>query len=647
MRTFIVLDEDHLREVVAHFSKYDAFVWDVETIGELRDTPAHNEVTWIGLATHGMAVAIPMGHERGKIIGHKKETRLTKKGKTQNKTVPVWSDAPKQLRPSQVFDALEPLFFSDRLKIAHNAPFDLATLAKYYGGRVPDKPWFCTFINSIILDENRLNGLKHRVADTFGVLYDFEDVGKQVEIHPFLTVAKYVYMDAKYTWLLYQREKGLCAQEGLEGVLRLELDEIEAVVEMELNGAPINTSVLEEFGKVLDDRMVETEGEIYRGIGRKINLNSSPQKAAAFYLPKKEGGLGLKPKALTKGGLKKKRAGQELTYKDYSTDSDALEPYKDNPVIANVLKYQADKTLKSTYVTGILGDPTKADKPCRAVNGRVHGKFKQLGARTGRFSSAKPNLQNIPVRSDDGKIIRSAYQAKTGWKLCVADYGQIELVVLAHFLGQGALYDGFHNGIDAHTMTASMVFGAAFDQVTSEMRSVAKGLNFAIVYGASPATVAEMAGISVPEAIRHMETHRELFPEIYAYKRWVIGTARKEKDPHVSTILGRKRRLKDLRSGSNEMRAAAERQAFNAHIQGSATGDLIKLAMVRLLALLPEKAELILAVHDELVVHCPEELVPQVKTAMQEAMLGEDIQRLLTVPLTADVSVVDKWSEAK
>ncbi|MEV4575996.1 DNA polymerase [Nonomuraea jabiensis] len=644
--------------MVDYFSRYDEFVWDLETIGEHRGTPAHNQVTWLGLATHGMAVAIPMGHDRGKIIGHKKEPRILTNGRTQNKTVAVWSKAPEQLRPSQVFEALEPLFFSDRLKIAHNAPFDLASLAKYYDGRVPDKPWFDTFINSVLLNENRLNGLKQRVNDTWKVNYDKENVGKCVEEFPFQTVARYVYMDAKYTWLLYQEEKDLCAKEGLEGLLALELDVVDTVVEMALNGAPINPTILEEFGVVLDERLVDLEGEIYRGVGQKFNLNSSQQKAKIFYGSKKEGGLGLKPTALTDGGKKKRKEGKEILVTDWSTDSDALEPHKDHPVIANVLKYQKDMKLKSTYVTGILGDPDDPKKPCRVIDGRVHGSFKQLGAKTGRWSSAEPNLQNIPSRGDDGKIIRSAYEALPGWKEVVADYGQIELVMLAHFIGFGALYEGFKNGIDAHTMTASLVFGVPFEEFAredktpeeekshKEMRGVAKSLNFAIVYGAGPAKVADMADISLAEAKRHMETHREMFPEIYRYKAWVINQAKQERDLHVRTILGRKRRLKDLRIGNDELRASAERKCFNAKIQGSGA-DIIKLAMVRLLPLLPEHAELILTVHDELVVHAREDVVPLVVDAMKEAMLGEDIQRLVKVPLTSDISVVDNWSLAK
>ncbi|GAA2322064.1 hypothetical protein GCM10010149_88980 [Nonomuraea roseoviolacea subsp. roseoviolacea] len=643
-----VLEPEHLDHVVKHFSRYGEFTYDIESVPPHRGVPAHNTVTWLSMATHGMAVSIPMGHEKGdKIIGERIEPRLTKDGKTRNYKIPIWSPAPEQLRPSQVFEAIEPLMFSDRLKICHNAPFDLGSVAKYYDGRYPTKPWFDTFLNSVLLDENRLNGLKPRVKQTYKLSYDSENVGKKVETHEFSKVARYAYLDSKYTWLLWKREKDLCREEGLSGVLELEHDVIETVLEMILNGAPINGTVLEELGVELDERLVETEAKIYQRVGRKFNLNAPQQKAQVLYLPKDEGGLGLRPKSLTDGGKKKWARGEELAVTDFSTDADALKPHKSNPVVSLMLDYQRDMKLKSTYVTGILGDPEDDDKPCLIVDGRVHGSFKQVGARTGRWSSAGPNLQNIPSRGEEGKKIRAAYEAAPGYKLIVADYGQIELVVLAHFIGHGALYDGFHAGIDAHTMTASLVFDVPFDQVLKEMRSVAKGLNFAIVYGAGPATVAEMAGITITEAKKHMAKHRQMFPEIYEYKAYVIAQARKTPDCHTRTILGRKRRLRDLRSVDDEKRSAAERQIFNAKIQGSATGDLIKLAMVRLIPLLPPEAELIMTVHDELVCHAPEPLVPLVEAALREAMLGEGIQQLVSVPLTSDQSVVDRWSAAK
>lgn len=643
----VVLDSEHLDHVIKHFSKFEAFSFDVETTGPFRGTPAHNQVTWLSLATYGMAVAIPMGHERGdKVIGERIETRESAKGRVTKHKIPIWEEAPEQLRPSQVFGPLEPLFFSDRVKSAHNETFDVGSVTKYFGGQYPPGPYFDTLISSKLIDENRLNGLKPRIKEVYKLIYDTSKTGKRIEDHPFSKAARYGYMDAKYQWLLYRREKDLCRQAGLQGVLNLGHDLIPAVVEMELNGAPINRTVLEELGVELQARLVETEASIYKAAGRVFNLNSPKQKAEVFYGLKKDGGLGLKPRDPTPGGKKKQKRGEKLLVTDFSTDAASLKPHKAHPAIKHMLSYQKDAKLLSTYVTGLLGDPKDPESPCLIVDGRVHGHFNMLGARTSRWSSSSPNLQNIPSRGEYGKKIRQAYEAEPGYAEVIADYGQIELVLMAHFIGYGAMFEGFHQGIDPHKMTASRIFKCIPDLVNVLQREVCKAMNFGIVYGAGPITLADMAGCSVPEMKEHLANHRDEFPEIYEYRSHVISTARRQQVPHVTTLLGHVRRIPELRSSDTEKRAAAERQIFNAKIQGSGS-DVIKLAMVRLLPLLPERAELTMTVHDELMVHTPVALVADVESAMREAMLGEGIQKLLRVPLTSTQNVVGNWAEAK
>jgi len=644
----IVLSTDHLEHVVRHFLRHGAFSFDVETVDPHRNIPPYNTVTWISLATYGMAVTIPMGHERGdRIIGQKKEPRLTKTGKIQNRTVHIWSKAPEQLRPSQVFEALDPLFSSDRLKIAHNAVFDLGSIAKYRGGKPPAEPYYDTQITCALVDENQLKSLKAQVNRIWGVDYDKEEIGRTgVDRFPFSQVARYSYLDSLFTWLLYLRLDPLIDKLGIRDLCDLEMANIPGILDMVMHGAPVDASVLREFGDELRKRKVDIQAEVYKRAGKVFNLGSSRQKAEVLYLPKSKGGQGLKPMMLTDGGIKKKKTGQKLDIYDYSTKADALEPYAKNPVVEKILEYQAVEKLISTYVDGILGVEGNPDKPCILINGRVHGSFNPVGARTGRFSSSNPNLQNIPSRTEDGRRIRSAYCADPGYVLVVFDYSQIELVLLAHFIGKGALFDGFWDGVDPHTMTASLVFGVPVETVAKEMRSVAKGLNFAIVYGAGPATVADMAGISVDEAKTHMATHRKMFPEIYRYRNYVISTARRQKPPHVRTLLGRYRRLPELLSSNDEVRARAERQAFNAHIQGSG-GDLMKLAMVRLRKRLPKGATMILTVHDEIVVHAPKDISEEVAEAVREAATGEEIQKLFRVPVTGELAIVERWSDAK
>mgnify|MGYP000862898839 FL=1 len=655
LRHSVILDEKQLAEVVEYFSQFDAFVFDVETVGEHRNIPTQNEVIWLSLATYGAAVTIPMGHPIGDAIERvEKVPRVGKDGKTRYYKVPVWEKPPAQLRRFEVFSALRPLFFSDRLKIGHNIIFDLLSVAKYYGGQVPPPPYQDTLVNSWLLDENRRNGLKERIKQEFSFDYDKDKTGKSIETRPFSVAARYSRLDARYTWLLYHCDRPRIDEQELHQVHRLETQIIPVLLEAGLTGAPVSLEWLQQLKVELTAELERREAEVYRAAGRVFNIASPSQKAEVLYSPKSKGGQGLKPTHLTDSGKKKLEAGEELGFSDYSTDAASLSSYKNNKVAQAILAYQETFKLLSTYVDGYLGNPEKG-RPCIVFQtergNRIFGTFKQYGTVTGRFSSSEPNLQNVSVRTEEGRKIRRVFQAPPGYKLVVADYGQIELVILAHFAGPGALYDGFHAGIDPHTITASHVYGVPVEDVTSQMRSAAKGINFAVVYGAGPAKVAEMAGSTVDEARRLLEEHRTQFPEIYRYKSRLLRVARSRNPHHIRTLIGRKRRLPDLSSDDDAKRALAERQCVNSHIQGSAA-DLIKIAMVRLHEMLhdagiSDRAKLILTVHDELVVEAADEVVDQVVEIMREAMLGKGIQDLIRVPLKSDLKVVESWDQAK
>jgi DNA polymerase I-like protein with 3'-5' exonuclease and polymerase domains len=425
---------------------------------------------------------------------------------------------------------------------------------------------------------------------------------------------------------------------------------------MGITGAPVDQMAMQELVRDMSARLVEIEADIYRAAGQQFNLNAPAQKAAVLYAPKKDGGQGLRPTKPTDGGKKKRESGQELEWKDYSTDADSLEKHENNAVVKKLLEY-AEVSKLLDYPLSYLGIEDDPKKPCRIFDGRIHADFVQYGTVTGRFSCREPNLQNIPRPDTDlGKRIRGLFVAPAGYKLVVADYGQIELVVLAHFIGRGDLYKGFHNGVDPHSATAAALMGVdpqefmarvkSGDRTCIDFRQVAKGINFAVVYGAGPDKVASMAKISVKEAKRFMEMHQKLFPEIYAFKERVIQVCRSRRPPYIRTLLGRKRRLPLMLSQNNGLRMGAERQAVNSLIQGSAA-DLIKLAMIRLNNSLPNEIRLILSVHDELVVLAPEDRAEEAADLVREAMLGEDIQKLLKVPLSSDVKIVDRWSEAK
>lgn len=658
IRDSVILTPDRLHTVVERFMERPAFSFDVETIGPNRNVPTQNVVNWLSMATDGIAVAIPFGHPNGDTL-ISKATRKKNKITGKFDPIPAVFDAPpEQMLPSEVFSIIKPLFFAEgKTKIAHNATFDLISTAKYFG-EIPPPDYSDTIVLQWLLDENlKQKDLKSLTKRYYKVDYDNEHVGKVgVEKFTFSKVAHYAYMDAKYTWLLWKRFHRLIEQHGLHNVRQLEMDVLGVLLDMGSTGAYVDEAAMTELIRDMSERLVEVEANIYKAAGQRFNLNASQQKAKVLYAPKTEGGQGLKPFKLTDGGKKKREAGQPLLLTDYSTDAESLEAHPNNPVVKAMAEYADVSKLLSYPIAymGVEGDP---DKPRRIFDGRIHADFVQYGTVTGRFSCREPNLQNIPRPDTElGKRIRGLFIAPPGHKLVVADYGQIELVVLAHFIGKGALYNGFLQGVDPHSATAAALIGEdpfefmkrvkAGDREAINLRQVAKGINFAVVYGAGPDKVASMAGITVKEAKRFLEIHQKMFPEIYRFKDDVIRVCRSRRPPHIRTLLGRKRRLPLILSQKNGLRMGAERQAVNSLIQGSAA-DLIKLAMIRLNNILPNEIRLILSVHDELVVLAPEDRAEEAAGYVKEAMLGEGIQKLLRVPLSSDVKIVDRWSEAK
>lgn len=648
MNRNIVVSESRLIQVRDYFLGQPAFAFDCETSGNNRGVPHLNTITWLSLSTRGMTVSIPMGHSKGEITGYEKETAYYTTGGTYNKTVPVFSPPPAQLDAGTVFRILEPLFFSPTIiKIAHNAGFDLASVAKYYG-RVPCAPYDDTIIMSWLLNENRKRqGLKYLVRDRYKYTYDDEDVGKCVEKHPFSLVAHYAYCDALWCWLLFQDMYPFIVEEGLEDLHNLELEVLNTLVGMRLTGVRVDEAKLTEMRADLSVRVEEIKGRLYLAAGKKFNVNSNPQKQHLLFDSREEGGQGLRPWKLTKGGRKKKEAGEKSDISWFSTDGEVLKTYPGNPVASTLLEYQETNKILGTYVIGYLGG-TENDKPRRIFDGHIYADLVQYGTATGRFSCREPNLQNIPRPDTDlGKLVRGIFIADPGHKLVVADFGQIELVVLAHYLGRGHLYEGFRQGIDPHRMTAAMVLKKDPGDVTKDERQkYGKTLGFAVVYGAGKGKVASMMDSTVSEASRVLEIHRQQFPEIYKFRAAVLRKARQQ--GYVETLLGRRRRLPAIHSSDDGLRMYTERQAFNAVIQGGAA-DLQKLAMTRCDGdpRMGEDISLILSVHDEIVLSAPEERASEAAVILEEAMTGPGIQGLINVPLKVDVNIVNRWSEAK
>lgn len=627
----IITDLDQLEDIVGQFSERDAFAFDVETTGEFRGIPSQNETLWISLATQGLNVVIPMGHPNGYRCVSKATWRKNKVTGKREDVPAVFDEPPKQLRPSQVFDALEPLLFSDRLKIAHNAPFDLLSVARYYKGNYPPPPYADTIVGAWITNENRMLGLKKLIEANYGLVYDTEEVGKCIELHPFGQVADYSLCDAAGTWLLWQDFEPLITSEGLEEVWELEMGVLECLLHMQSAGAPVNRGALMRLRTELRGQIETCKAEVYRAAGKEFNLGSVPQKQKILYEER-----GLKPRKFTK----KKAA---------STDAEALSFYQGKDAVVDaILAYQEVDKIHSTYVEGYLGNP-EAGKPTQIFNDKIYPSFKQYGTVTGRFSCSAPNVQNWP-RPDTywGKALRDLILCPEGFQLLVADYAQIEQRILAHFAGRGALWQGFWDGIDAHTMTASMVFGVAPEDVTKPMRQVAKAIAFAINYGAGAAKVAAMCGNGTTErkAKQILATHEKAFPEVYEYQARLMRTVKARRpEPYLRTLSGRKRRLPNLLSRIQEQRSQAERQVVNSHIQGS-NADMTKMAMVRFNKTRLPGMQLILTVHDELAALCPIDIAQEGARVLHEAMAGNDMQ-ILSVPVTTEVKIVDRWSEAK
>jgi DNA polymerase I-like protein with 3'-5' exonuclease and polymerase domains len=665
----IITTQEQLEDLVKYYLKVEAFAFDVETVGENRIQPVVNDVLWISLATEGRVDVIPMGHPNGEFLHWDKDilkSGLAKleKGKpltdadySKNKANwrPVFGPAPKQLLPGEVFKALKPLFFSDKLKIGHNVKFDLKSIAKYYRGVVPNKPFFDTLMASFIIDNrNRLGlGLADCSKRELGIVVE-KGVGAQVEVHSFEDVAKYSGIDADVTWQLYKK---LAPQlEGnLKAVWQLEMGVVAALCDMELSGATLDVEELTQLKVRIDKDLEVAKAKAWKITGEAFSLNSIAEKQKWLFGPKEEGGRGIKPNIKLKIALTPK--GQELLYNDpskisiehYSVSSDALEFYrgKDDLVDA-ILEYQDLNKLMTTYVMPYLGGEVTrttsgkskiVDKKSLLIDGKVHTNFKAHGAETGRFSSSEPNLQNIPSGGDYGKLIRNLFIAPEGYKLVVADYSQIEPRIIAALSNDPIMVDNYLTGGDIYT-TIGDTMGVN--------RKAGKVLVLSIAYGVGPDKIASQIGCSIKEAKDLLNNFSDKFSNIAKYKAKVIRMAEQKRPmPYVETLMGRRRYLPELMSKEQGLKSRGERQAFNTVIQGSAA-DIMKLALVRAHSCFVEEPEVnvLLTIHDEIVTVTPEHLAEEAAEAIRVSMEGISFPQI-TVPLIADVKIVDKWGEAK
>ena len=426
------------------------------------------------------------------------------------------------------------------------------------------------------------------------------------------------YADNAFIDALYEKLAPQLDELGLTKLLQeMEIPLCSVLANMERRGVLVDKGALSRFGEMLTGRIVDTQKAIYEQAGEEFNI-LSPKQLGHILFEK----LGLPPVKKTKTG--------------YSTNAEVLEKLQyQHPIVSLVLEYRQLTKLNSTYVEGL----SKVIAP----DGRIHTSFQNTVTATGRLSSTEPNLQNIPVRTALGAEMRTMFVARPGWVLVDADYSQIELRLLAHMSGDEAMIQAFRDGVDIHTVTASQVFGVSPDRVTADMRRAAKAVNFGIVYGISPFSLSQDIHVSVAQAKSYMEKYFAHYAGVRAYMDGVVEQGKSQ--GYVSTLYGRRRWLPELKSSNFNTRSFGERVALNMPIQGTAA-DIIKLAMIRVENRLAQEglqAQLVLQVHDELIVECPQAEADTVARLLTQEMEGV---AQLAVPLTAEAKVGQTWAEA-
>lgn len=456
----------------------------------------------------------------------------------------------------------------------------------------------------------------NRQQDLFALIDGTEETSKELTEDD---VLDFSYRVLLVRWLSYYQRADIQDQ-GIEKLIyEIEMPLVMVLDRMERRGVLVDVSKIDELHKEFDGKVRELEKEIYELAGEEFTILSPKQLGKVLF---------------DKLGLP---SGKKLASGGYSTNSEELEKIRDqHPIVNKILEYRQIQKLDSTFVMGLKKSISEKD-------GRVHTTFSQAMTNTGRLSSSDPNLQNIPIRTDLGSLIRETFVAKDGYVLIDADYSQIELRLLAAISHDEEMISAFREGRDIHTKTACGIFGVPADKINPAMRAAAKRVNFSIVYGVSDYGLSQDLGVSVYEAKRYIEEYYRQFPTI---KPCLDGFKQEGKEKgYVSTLFGRRRILKELTSANYNIRSFGERAAMNTPIQGTAA-DIIKLAMNRAEQSLREKgfdAKLILQVHDELIVEAKEDIAEEAAKVLSEAM--EKVIEL-DVPLIAEARIGKTWAEA-
>ncbi|MBN1880924.1 MAG: DNA polymerase I [Deltaproteobacteria bacterium] len=593
-----VLDEKRLSDIVEQASKAPLLSVDTETTSTV---PMQAELVGVSLCfDDASSYYIPLAHR--------------------------YLGVPKQIDRDTALSILKPLLENPRVpKAGQNIKYDYIVLARY--GIHINPIAFDTMVASYLINPSRrghsldaisLEYLQHRPIG----YKDVAGSGKhqltfdQVEIE---TASEYAAEDAYLVYRLVPILTDLMEARSVRSLFRdLEMPLLTVLARMEMAGVRVDRDILGALSVAFSKDIATLEGKIIDQAGEPFNVNSTKQLATILFEK-----MGITPVKKTKTG--------------YSTDNDVLTVLSaQHPIAEDILQYRSLAKLKSTYVDA-LAELINPD------TGRIHTSYNQTVAATGRLSSSDPNLQNIPIRTAEGRRIREAFVPKEGFVLLSADYSQIELRLLAHFSKDSGLTDAFLKGEDVHASTASLIFGVDPKDITSDMRRKAKTINFGIIYGISAFGLSQQLGIGRDEAAAFIDSYFEKFSHVKQYMDGVIEQARH--DGYVTTIMDRRRYLPELKSSDRNVRSFAERMAINTPVQGSAA-DLIKRAMItldrRLTNELPD-SRMIIQVHDELVLEVPEERVEKTVSTVREEMEGA---LELSVPIVVDIHTGTNWSEA-
>jgi len=509
---------------------------------------------------------------------------------------------------------------SDIVIVGQNLKFDMHIMENW-GAPILCAPWD-TMIAAWLVDPERdslkLESLGASYLGFSGTPYaEVAPKGTVFSAVPLEKAAPYGAEDAYMALRLKAVLERELAEKNLSELFAgVEMPVLSLLARMERTGILVDPVSLGAFGKELDEDLVKVQAETWALVGHEFNMNSPKQLQEILFVERK----------LTSG--KKTKTG-------FSTDISVLEELaREDKVPELILRHRSLQKLKSTYVDSLL--------ELAAVDPRIRTHFVQTGTATGRLSSRDPNLQNIPVREQEGRRIRKAFVASPGKTLVSADYSQIELVVFAHLSGDPELKKAFIDGSDVHRRTAALILGKSEDEVTAAERRAAKTINFGVIYGMGAFRLAQELGIPRGDAQKFIDAYFARYAGVATFIQHIVETARS--DGYVSTILGRRRPIRAIDSRNANERQSAERMAVNTPIQGSAA-DIVKLAMLRVDALLREQfpaTRLLLQVHDELIVEAPESEAAAVAAAMAEAM-SQAIE--LSVPLRVGVETARTWGD--